>query len=342
MSTLVLHAGRGKTGSSSIQRWLAREAKRLQSEHGVHVLVATNPSAPGGSQVVACQGGSAKSSLGHWPFDAARAEMLFTSIERALDRHGTVVLSSEGFGRWFYEANPEVLSVLQDLALRHDVKVAYYVRPQHANLESAWRQWGFRTGCRPSEFVLERVPFLDHTTALDRVRDVAPRIFFVVRPFRRDLLIDGDVVVDFATTFLGVPDLKVSSEDRDNVGFSLELVNMLQHAPPNLFWTSPHDNRMLAQLRRIGAAEWPITESSKSRDSRELLQAFCHQRYEQGNQQLIRCFDWHTDHFVPPVAGFTDRAVDVTELDRLWEPDASEAELELLFHALSALLESNP
>jgi hypothetical protein len=76
---------------------LARpRANRLQAEHGVRVLVATNPSAPGGPLVVACQGGSAKSSLGHWPFDAARAEMLFTSIERVLDGHGTVVLSSEG------------------------------------------------------------------------------------------------------------------------------------------------------------------------------------------------------------------------------------------------------
>ena len=306
------------------------------------MLVANKPNTHGGPGVVACQGGSAKSFLGHWPFDAVRAEMLFTSIERVLDRHGTVVLSSEGFGRWFYEANPEVLSILQDLALRHEVKVAYYVRPQHTNLESAWRQWGFRAGGRPSEFVLERVPSLDHTIALDHVRDVAPRISFVVRPFRRDLLIDGDVIIDFAATFLGVPDLEPPSEDRDNVGFSLELVNMLRHAPADLFWTSPHDNRMLSQLRRMGAAEWPIAESSKSRESRVLLQAFCHHKYEQGNQQLIRCFDWHTDHFVPPVPGFTCTSVDVTELDRLWEPDATESELELLFYALSALLESIP
>jgi hypothetical protein len=306
------------------------------------VLVATIPSAQGGPRVVASQGGSAKSFLGHWPFDAARAEMLFTSIERVLDRHGTVVLSSEGFGRWFYEPSPEVLSVLQDLALRHEVKVAYYVRPQHTNLESAWRQWGFRAGCRPSEFVLNRVPSLDHTIALAHAKDSAPRISFVVRPFRRDLLIDGDVIIDFATTFLGVRDLELPSEDRDNVGFSLELVNMLRHAPADLFWTSPHDNRMLGLLRRMGAAEWPITESSKSRESRVLLQAFCHHRYEHRNQQLIRSFNWHTDHFVPPVPGFTCPTVDVAELDRLWEPDATESELEVLFHALSALLESIP
>src|SRR5215218_4913371 len=40
MGTIVIHAGMPKTGSTSLQRWLAKECRPLVDEHGVRVVVA--------------------------------------------------------------------------------------------------------------------------------------------------------------------------------------------------------------------------------------------------------------------------------------------------------------
>jgi hypothetical protein len=129
---------------------------------------------------------------------------------------------------------------------------------------------------------------------------------------------------------------------KENRAFPLELVNILRHAPSGLFWESQHDNSKLRRLRGLGIAEWSVSESAKTIQSRELLRAFCHREYEPGNQELIRRLGWCTDHFVPfgTVSSFTE-TLDLTELDRLWEPDSSAQEQELLFNALRLLVEAD-
>jgi hypothetical protein len=340
MGTLVLHAGRGKTGSSSIQCWLGDNAGWLRRQHGVHVMAAVRTDHPNGFDVVECQHGSSKSFLGHWPLDRVGAEKLFATLDGSLGTDKMIVLSSEGFGRWFYDINEAVLARLDRFALVHEVKVAYYVRPQHTSLESAWRQWGFRQGIRPSEFLTERLASLHHSSTVDGVADTAPHVSFLVRPFRTDLLEAGDVVADFAKEFLGIRDVPmVPGARKQNVALPLELVNILRHAPRGMFWTSPHDNAQLSVLRSLGVAEWSTTASTKIEESRLVLQAFCHREYEGDNQRLLRRFGWCTDYFVPPPLGREGRNEDLTDLDRLWEPDASEQERALLFKALLALVQ---
>jgi hypothetical protein len=340
MGTLVLHAGRGKTGSSSIQRWLGDNAGWLRRQHGVHVLTVRRTDDPTGFDVVKGEHGRSKSFLGHWPLDRVRAEKLFAALDGPLKTFEAVVLSSEGFGRWFYDLNEDVLAQLDRFGLVHEVRVAYYVRPQHTSLESAWTQWGFREGISPSEFIGERVPSLHHLGTVEGVDDTAPHVSFVVRPFRTDLLEAGDVVADFAKVFLGIRDVPALSDvKRENVAFPLELVNVLRYAPDDMFWTSPHDNGTLRLLRNLGVAEWSVPESAKIQRSRLVLQAFCQREYEAENQELVRRFGWCADHFVPPAqSGREGQRAELTELDRLWEPDASEQEQALLFQALLALV----
>jgi hypothetical protein len=341
MGRLVLHAGRGKTGTSSIQRWLAEEATRLRAEHGVHVLTIRPTGDPDRPEVIAAARSSSKSFIGHAPLSTTGATALFAQLDERLQRHSIAVVSSEAFGTWFYNPRSEVLPELEKLALEHDVRVAYYVRPQHTALEAGWRQWGFRQKVRPSEFIKNRLKSFHYCATFDMVCSRAPNVAFIVRPFRPDLLHAGDAVTDFAANFLGLVDVSGGQTHTwDNRGWPLELVNILRYAPDGLLWTSPHDNAKLAGLRKFGVTDWPLDESTKARSSRLILQAFCHAEYEAGNQRLINHLGWSTDHFVPPVeleglAGATDLA----ELDSLWEPDASESERALLFHALSALVD---
>ena len=340
MGTLLVHAGRSKTGSSSIQRWLGDNARRLRSEAGLHVLTVTRGADGGGFAAAECHGGSAKSFVGHWPLDADRAAAVFKVLGHELETRDSVVVSSEGFGRWLHERNEGVLPQLDLLARDHDVRVVYYVRPQHTALEAAWRQWGYRTGRSPSDYLESQVESLHHGRTVTHARAAAPHVSFVVRPFRKDLLESGDVVTDFARVFLGLP--AAASTDRpgwENAGFPLELVNILRYAPAGMFWTSPHDNSAIGSLRRLGVADWDLPAGKRTQESRRVLQAYCHREYEQGNQELIRQFDWRADYFVPPAQPGSAGGAELTELDQLWEPDASEAEQKVIFCALAALLD---
>jgi hypothetical protein len=342
MGRLVLHAGRGKTGTSSIQRWLAEHASWLRTQHGTEVLAVV----PGNStlEVAPPKPGSSKSVLGHAPLDTPRLTELFEQFDRWLSKRDVVVVTSEGFGAWFYDAHDEILRIVEVFGAAHDICVAYYVRPQHTVLEAHWRQWGFRTGLKPSDYLRGRLQALHYLATADWVRNTAPSLSFVVRPYRNDLLVGGNVVSDFTRVFLGLEHVPTASSDVwENQGLSLDVVNVLRHAPPGLFWTSPHDNEKLGRLRNLGLAEWPITESTNALRSRIILQAFCYEEYEPENEELIRRLSWPTDHFVPPAGSDLDEHdIDLTELDRLWEPDGPEQERELLFHALSALLERPP
>ena len=55
---------------------------------------------------------------------------------------------------------------------------------------------------------------------------------------------------------------------------------------------------------------------------------------------LIDELAWPVDHLVPPVSDTTFVGGELEELNELWAPDASPAERELLYLALSALIES--
>jgi hypothetical protein len=339
MGTLIIHAGMSKTGSSSIQRWLSDNVRWIQSQYGFRML-AVNIEDPDTPHVVVCPSGAVASHLGYEPLSSVGVAKLFDQLNCILGDQGVALMTSEAFSSWFYSGRAKVLPTLGTFALAHDVSIAYYVRPQHSALEAAWCQWGFREPFKPSEFLSRRLHSLHFTSTMRRVRDEAPGLSFTIRPFRRDLLNSGDVVTDFAKVFLGINDaVHLSGSTWENRGLPLELVNILRYAPSGQFWESPHDNRKLRQLRALGLGSWPTSGSPKAHRSRTVLQAFCHAEFEPENRQMIHDLRWPTDHFVPPPTDQSDVSADLMALDDLWEPDASDWERELLFHALATLLD---
>lgn len=338
MGTIVIHAGGAKAGSSSVQYWLASNARRLRREHDIAVAVVrvADPirvaefkrRKPINSNAL---GQARKRGAGVW---AAALTRFFAGIQALSARHRYLLVTSETIDQLLWRADERFLQGLEELATRHRVVLSYYVRPQHTALEASWRQWGFRSESAPSLYVSRRAEGLHYATTYRHVRRLAPGVVFEPRPFRTDLLDEGSVVVDFARRNLG---LEVSSTEapRINRGLPLEVVNLLRSAPRGTFWSSAHDN---SELRRIKSLfdEVQIPESAEVRRSRLILQAFCHQAFEAGNQGLIRELGWATSEFVPapgePVEG------ELEDLNELWAPNASGPELEILFHAITRAL----
>lgn len=339
MGTVLIHAGMPKAGSSAVQDWL-RKRRELLAEQGVDLLAVKVDREAGAVEVVPYRSGHVNSGVviemmrqnRERRMDLARA--FVEGLERRAEGGDTVVITSEAFAQPFWQGDETVLGLLNDLAKRHRVVVGYYVRPQHTALEAAWRQWGFRTPRSPAEYVSHRAGQLDYRATLETVAQLAPSIDFRMRPFRRDLLEGNDVVDDFATHVLGVrrPD---STNDSDaNVGLPLELVNLLAEAPPGLLGASPHDNRRFRVVKELLAGVTVETAANVTR-GQEVLQRWCHDRFEEGNLELVSQLGWPTDSFVPAVL---PGPVPIDRLDRLWRPEASPMERWALFQFLDEAL----
>ncbi len=344
MGTLVLHAGMGKAGSTSIQTWLQHASRDLR-ENGIGLL-APDPGAPEdelrlkehesgttGSNRIAVVYGSGRRR------DRSVLESLFAQLEAALERHRVTVVTAEALERYFCRVDEDFLGRLEQLAGVHRVRVAYYVRPQHTALEARWRQWGFRLGQKPSEYLGARSRVLHYFDTYASVAHHAPNVSFEPRPFRSDLLDGGDPVTDFAGRFLDLRNVEpAASAIWTNRGLPLEVVNVLRHAPPGRFWSSSNDNDRLDLIKDV-LAGLESDEAQATRESRRVLQGYCRETFEPGNARLIETLGWNTDHFVPPVEGRPlSEEPRLETMDELWQPQASETILESLYSVLDRVI----
>jgi hypothetical protein len=343
MATIVIHAGMPKTGSTSIQRWISRNSRLLLHDHDMLVVVAnpTGPYAQGDIRLQPYKSGRVNSGPLVTGWIAAQRSPAFPrrfvdELARFADEHSTVLVTAEALAQPIVQADDAFLLSFEELARRHEVRIAIYVRPQHSAIEARWCEGGYKQEHEPSQWVRNESLNLHYLRTVDAVRELAPNIDLGVRPFRRDLLQAQSVVCDFVARFLG---LEVDADDvLENPGLPLTLVNMLRQAPEGSFW---RDNRLAenfsrARLREIFDGVNSI-ESPKATRSRDVLQAFCHHVFELENLELIRRLEWPAADFVPARPELEDDW-DLSELDRLWSPDASNAELAYMFRALQRAL----
>ncbi len=348
MGTIVIHAGMPKAGSSSIQDWLRRNGTELLDRHDIQLVNTVLDESDRRLDVVPRTRDFRADELGGLYLERPdmRQEILSglaEGLSHQADRHRTVVLSGEAIAHPFWRLEEPFLRCLEEVASAHRVRVAYYVRPQHEALESAWRQWGFRSGLSPSNYLEHRATFLWYFETFTEVRPRAPSVLFEPRPFRSDLLTEGSVTTDFARRFLELDgDDWQADLTWSNRGLPLELANLLQAAPAGLFWADPHDNARLNKIKRL-AGELESPESGETVLSRQVLQAYCHGAYEAGNQRLAAALGWDAGEFVPaPDCEAAGSSADLRRLDELWRPRASEAELQLLWRSLATALAASP
>jgi hypothetical protein len=182
---------------------------------------------------------------------------------------------------------------------------------------------------------------MDYLATWRGVTDGAPSVRFLVRPLRRELLDEQNVLVDFAQRALDLPAGSVGDTGIwSNRGLPLEVVNELQGRRRSPLWKSIHDNSILTRIKPFVMA-LELEDSPRVLESRAWLRAFAHQRFEDSNRELAALCGWGTDHLIgPPEPG--PRTVSLAELDAAWAPRAAPAVRKLLIHALAQIGANNP
>jgi hypothetical protein len=365
MALIIFHAGMSKTGSTSIQEWLAGHLPLLRRRGIQSMRIEQSRPTDPVALVPSTRANAASKFLPAARDPATRPEVAQRICEE-LDAHAAhanvLVVSSESYEVFFNDVantkgdvtssrneghrvdslvrGPSVLGHLDALARAHTVRVAYYVRPQHSWLESAWLQWGFRDARPPDVWLRRQRSKLEYLQISDRVRQAAPHLSFEMRPFRVDLLEGGHVVSDFARVFLGLGDLAPAAtpERWSNRSIPLEMAIALRDAPRGMFWSSMHDNKVFYPLKKM-ILQWKIPQTEAAARSRQVLQRYAHATFEADNQRLVRDLGWNTEYFVPPTED-SEEASDagLAELNVLWKSAASVAERQVLFCALRQLL----
>ncbi len=344
MGTIVLHAGMPKAGSSSIQRWLrdhSDELERADWHLFAYRLAEDGRTAEFGAPMQRrINSGSFVRRYNATGRAPAVLDELFERLDREARDTGRVLLSSEGFARLFAEPDPAFLERLDALAGDHEVRIAYYVRPQHQSIEAAWRQWGFRQLRDPQRYVELRSRVLSYASTLEDVGRIAPNVCFEMRLFDPSALARRNIVSDFLQEFLEIDDLDVAATDVwANPGLPLELANVLREARLGRFWSSAHHNAKIRPLKLL-AAGWSIPPTAEIARSRLILQHYCHERFEADNKRLVRQLGWPIEHLVAPVEDETFVYGGLEELNDLWSSHQSAAEREMLYQALEQLLEA--
>ncbi len=363
MALIIFHAGMSKTGSTSIQEWLAAHLPLLRSR-GIQSMRIEQSRPTDPVALVPSTRANATSKFLPAARDQATRPEVARRICEELDAHAAhadvLVVSSESYEVFFNDvANAKgdvtsphdeghrvdafgasVLGHLDALARAHSVRVAYYVRPQQSWLESAWLQWGFRDPRPPDVWLRRQRSKLEYLRISDRVRQAAPHLSFEMRPFRADLLDGGHVVSDFARVFLGLRDLPPAStpERWSNRSIPLEMAIVLRDAPLGMFWSNMHDNKVFYPLKKL-ILQWNLPLTEIVARSRQVLQRYAHATFESDNQRLVGELGWNTEYFVPPAEDSEEAAeAGLAELNVLWKSAASDAERQVLFCALQQLL----
>jgi hypothetical protein len=336
MAVIVFHAGMPKAGSTSLQEWLAANVSSLRAR-GVDCVRIVRPRSDEPARLEPATPGNVVSTFvaKDRGTRARVAQQLCDALDTYASNTDICVVTSESYEVFFNgQGRRAVLPHLDSLSERHDVRVAYYVRPQHEWLESAWLQWGFRRPTPPATWLRGQQARANYFDTYATVREVAPRLAFTMRPFRNDLLDGGHVVHDFARTFLGTDDVSFTAEPTwSNRSLPLEAAILLREAPAGMFWSSVHDNKRFYPLKER-LLSWGVEPTALVAESRAVLQHYAHETYEPGNRRLIEQLGWPTDHFVPPPETAPPSNLDLDALNEMWKAKASDAELQYLWAAL--------
>ena len=352
MSKAIIHAGMGKTGSSSIQIWLGNNIAMLSERFGLNVLRAyINTSDESGNSTCNLQpvetethGDSNELIQIYHHLNKKEKEELFNSffvqLRYYLDRGNNVIVSAEAFYTLLVNSNLDFITPLYRLAEDHDLCVAYYIRPQHEAMEAAWRQWGFRTHLEPYKYLVSYEKSLHYYNTYQKLKELAPNVFFQIRPYRDDLMDSGNVVTDFINNVLGLKG-KVSFEDNlwINPSLPLEIVNLLRALPEKVLWTSPHDNNRLNDFKKIIKAPYG-QESEETNRSRQIIGSYCYKKFEDSNKELIGSLGWNIDNFIIHPNDFSNiKNEDLKEINYLWKTKAGKSELILINQLIKYIFE---
>lgn len=304
MKRLYLHIGFNKTGSTSLQKTLARNAGAL-AEQGI--LYPYDPQAPYTQRwqhapLAAAVPGRSLS----WLLPKKRAALTeaFPALQNRLehDDFDTLLLSSEGFGET--AMGQEKIRWLQEQFLDFDISVIAYVRRQDAYFLSAYQE-GIKAGrTRPFDFS-------DHVDTKDLYfgRRLAPwRAVFgddkvIVRPFDPQVWPEGELFFDFLRTIGATTEAMIPAAP-ENEGLDYRAVefmrqlNLLEPETQTAALPRVKARKLAATFSQLLAAEGTKQKMQLSSEQAEILRAHFHD----DNATALAGSGIAVEAFFPPVA----------------------------------------
>jgi hypothetical protein len=242
MRRLVIHAGFGKAGSSSIQEALGTHAAELRGE-GIYKfgddLTFDHPGIP------------------TWLIEKA-ADAGDVLTDRVLDviRASTAtvaVISSENL------SFPHMPRLFVGIDGEIDTTIVFYFRPQFEWIPSAWKQWYMKDGTGLRDYTERCISTGEpsYLRSLQAWRTALPKAIVVARPTVETWLVGGNVVSDFFNTLRSKFPVGVF---RSNESIDYSLLHVMAKHADTLFkgW---HDTafedllttRLPAELKRTNA-----------------------------------------------------------------------------------------
>jgi len=246
VNRLVIHAGFPKSGSSSIQIALGRHLPELEAA-GIHMV---------GDGMQIGQGG-VHPGLPLWYLErVAEAEVEDGCLARLLAQApvpdgSTLVLTSENLSM---TKMPRLFAGVDRVM---ETEVVFYLRPQTEFIPSAWKQWASKLGMPLETFVANSIR--RHRPAngaeIARWADTLPQARIIVRPFLREVMLDGDPAADFMQ-ILGFTDFDPArSEGPTNPSIDYSLLHLLALLGKRRF-TGIHDNDFSDMLAQRLPPQW--------------------------------------------------------------------------------------
>jgi hypothetical protein len=307
---LIVHAGFGKCGSSSIQRALFQNIARLRKEQVYMFNKNLEMAQDQGPHGVAHRFLSAAEEKGE-----ALAAKVATGVESMLaNGKGIAVFSAESL------VMPGMSRLFVGLDEQCDVSLIYYVRPQWQWIPSAWQQWFMKQGTSLDQFVddclkVRRPAFRDR---IEEWQKALPAAKVQVRFLISELLQGTSPARDFLH-LLGVSQDGYQIEDEPrNTSFDYAVVHVLSKNPQ--LFSDIHDNRLRRGLRVKLAKKFQspnIRMLSTEQETR--IEEF----FREENFWLLKNYGGDIDveqiyrkYFIPPKAGL--RYSDLSEFDLIY------------------------
>lgn len=235
MARLVIHAGTGKTGTSSIQVSILKNREALASQ-GIVFL----------ESILSKPGKSAKHGLDWMRFGSRARKALKTEAARLVATDKTIILSNEAL----WKRGAKDLRVLRKIFKGFDVQIILYVREQVEYMESRTLQamkkgqkvlaLDFSDPENPAgldRFLNQFAPHLNYLDAASRWEQVFGEGALQARLYSRDRFPEGNVVADFYTAIgAAIESLDLSSEVNPSlsVPFAVITANRDKYLPPDV------------------------------------------------------------------------------------------------------------
>lgn len=241
----ILHIGQSKTGTTTLQRFLAENRPHLQAQGVCY------PDFTKGDKALSLDNhnvyAEALAGLSRYPWMTAAQYTAQLAAIRDSGQYDAILLSGESFWGapqiWRLQEGQDLKAVyrqklegLRDLVVGHEVQVVLYLRPQDTWFDSALGQiiryeriLGPKDIYQSDEQVFDLLqPYLDYAQWVDLWREIIQPDQFDIIPFTPDELAGGDIVTDFLQR-LGIADNRLVAnviKTEENVGWDHSLVEL--------------------------------------------------------------------------------------------------------------------